>query len=83
MDAGEVVRHPNLVHDSKYQDCIISYSWVVPYSPQLLRMFHCCFSAELCISKARYIKYLLNMLDKGKTESRLRFERHAIVNLQK
>ena len=64
-DGGDVVRQPFLVHRSKNQDCDVDNSWVVPYSPQLLRMFQCHFNAELCISKVGSIKYLFKYVCKG------------------
>ena len=64
-DGGEVVRQPYLVHGSRYQDCTVDNSWVVPYSPQLLSMFQCHFNAELCISKVGSIKYLFKYVCKG------------------
>ena len=64
-DGGEVVRQPFLVHGSKYQDCDVDNSWVVPYSLQLLRMFQGHFNAELCISKVGSIKYLFKYVCKG------------------
>ncbi len=50
----------------------IDNSWVVPYNPKLMRMFHCHINVELCVSRVGGIKYLFKYLCKG--SDRITFE---------
>ena len=42
----------------------VNNSWVVPYSPEISRMFSCHINAELCISRVGGIKYLFKYVCK-------------------
>ena len=82
-DGGEVVRHPYLVHGSKYQDCTIDNSWVIPYSPQLLASSIVTSTLSSVYRRWDPSNISSSMFAKGKTGSRLKFEMHAMFNLQK
>jgi len=43
----------------------VDNSWVVPYCPQLTRMFACHINVELCVSRVGGIKYLFKYVCKG------------------
>ncbi len=43
----------------------VDTSWIVPYSPDLLRKFKTHMNLELCISKVVSIKYLFKYVCKG------------------
>ncbi len=44
---------------------VVDNSWVVPYSPKLLRLFQCHMNVELCVSRVGKIKYLFKYVCKG------------------
>ena len=65
LSGGDSVSMPYLTPGIGYQSCNIDNSWVVPYSPFLMRMFQCHFNVELCVSKVGSIKYLFKYVCKG------------------
>ncbi len=42
----------------------LTKSWVVAYTPKLMRMFHCHTNVELCVFRVGGIKYLLKNICK-------------------
>lgn len=64
-DSGETAKFSSFVPGLGKRELKVDNSWVVPYSPALLRMFRCHLNVELCISKVGSIKYLFKYVCKG------------------
>ncbi|CDF37673.1 unnamed protein product [Chondrus crispus] len=62
------------------QPVVVDNSWVVPYSPVLLRSFACHLNVELCVSRVGGIKYLFKYVCKGQDRAAWRLFSFDIVD---
>ena len=64
-DRGELEVRTKKINASGIHKMATEDSWIVPYSPDLLRRFRTHMNVEHCISRVGSIKYLLKYDCKG------------------